>query len=53
MKKNIHFFIIYHSVLLRLGNVSGTVVEEIKTHVLCSVTFSQKSCRLWENVKKK
>jgi len=27
------------------------VVEKIKTHILCSVTFSsRKSCRLWENV---
>ena len=28
------------------------VVEDIKTHILCSVTFSQKSCRLWDNVEK-
>ena len=26
------------------------IVEEIKTHILCSVTFSQKSCLLWDNV---
>jgi len=26
------------------------VVEKIKTHILCSVTFFQKSCRLWDNV---
>jgi len=28
------------------------VVEKIKPHILCSVTFSVKSCRLWENVEK-
>ena len=28
------------------------VVEKIKTHILCSVTFSQKSCRLWDMVEK-
>jgi hypothetical protein len=28
-------------------------VEEIKTHILCLVTFSRKSCRLWENVGRK
>jgi len=28
------------------------VVEKIKTHILCSVTFFQKSYRLWENVEK-
>jgi len=26
------------------------VVQKIKTHILCSVTFPRKSCRLWENV---
>ena len=26
------------------------VVEKIKTHILCSVTFFWKSCRLWDNV---
>ena len=26
------------------------VLEKIKTHVLCSVTFSRKLCRLWDNV---
>jgi len=29
------------------------VVEKIKTHILCSVTFSPKSCLLWDNVEKK
>jgi len=28
------------------------VVEKIKTHILCSVTFFRKSCRLWEYVEK-
>jgi hypothetical protein len=28
------------------------VVEKIKTHILCSVTFFRKSCRLWDNVGK-
>jgi hypothetical protein len=28
------------------------VVENIKTHILCSVTFVRKSCRLWDNVEK-
>jgi len=27
-------------------------VEETETHILCSVTFFKKSCRLWENVEK-
>jgi len=28
------------------------VVEKIKTHILCSVTFFFKSCHLWDNVEK-
>ena len=28
------------------------VVQKIKTHILCSVTFFRKSCRLWDNVEK-
>jgi hypothetical protein len=27
-------------------------VEKIKTHILCSVTFFRKSCRLWDNIEK-
>jgi hypothetical protein len=28
-------------------------VEKIKTHILCSITFFRKLCRLWDNVEKK
>jgi len=28
------------------------VLEKIKTHILCSITFFRKSCRWWENVEK-
>jgi len=28
------------------------VVEKIKTHILGSITFLRKSCRLWDNVEK-
>jgi hypothetical protein len=27
-------------------------VQKVKTHILCSITFSQKSCRLSDNVEK-
>jgi hypothetical protein len=27
-------------------------VQKIKTHILSSITFFRKSCRLWENVEK-
>jgi hypothetical protein len=28
------------------------VVDKIKTHILCSIMFFRKSCRLWDNVGK-
>jgi hypothetical protein len=28
------------------------VVEKIKTHILCSITFFRKSWRLWDNIEK-
>jgi hypothetical protein len=28
------------------------LVQKIKTNILCSITFSRKSCRLWDNVEK-
>jgi len=28
------------------------VVEKVKTHTLCSVTFSQISCRVYEQMRK-
>jgi hypothetical protein len=28
------------------------IVEKIKTHILCLITFSRKSCRLWDNAEK-
>ena len=43
--------IISYSVLLTISSVSHTV-EKIKTHILCSINFFQKLCRLWDNVKK-
>jgi hypothetical protein len=35
----IHIFIISRSVLLRVRNVSDKIVEKIKRHILCAVTF--------------
>jgi hypothetical protein len=28
------------------------IVKKIKTYILCSITFSQISCPLWDNVEK-
>jgi hypothetical protein len=35
------FFIISHSVLLRMRNVSEKTAEKAKTHILCSTTSSE------------
>jgi hypothetical protein len=44
------FWIISHSVLLRMRNVSDTNYRDHNTH-LCSMTFFfQNSCNLWDNV---
>ena len=48
----IHIFITPRSIILRMRNFSENIVEKIKTHILCSITFFQKSCRLWDNVEK-
>ena len=46
------FMITFRWILLIVRNVSEKVVWKIKTHILCSVTFSRKSCRLQDNVEK-
>jgi hypothetical protein len=39
-------------ILLTMRNVSHKFVDNIKTHIFGSITFSRKSCRLWDNVEK-
>jgi hypothetical protein len=39
-------------IILRMRNFQNKVVEKIKTHILCSITFFRKSCLLWDNVEK-
>jgi HKD family nuclease len=42
-------FITSRSVLLRMRNVSEIVVEKIKTHILCSITFFfSENCAFYE-----
>jgi len=35
-----------------MRNVSDKIVDKIKTHILSSISFFRKSCRLWDNVEK-
>jgi hypothetical protein len=37
---------------LELEIFQAKVVEKIKTHILCSITSSRKSCCIWDNVEK-
>jgi DNA-directed RNA polymerase subunit L len=45
-KEQYTFMILFRSVILRMRNVEKQIVEKIKTHILHSITFSRKSCRL-------
>jgi hypothetical protein len=42
--------IISRWILLRMSIIPDKVVEKIKTHIVCSITFFRKSCPLWDNV---
>jgi len=53
MKTNIHFLSYLAKLFLEWEMFQKETVQKIKTHVLCSVTFFRKSCRLWENLEKK
>jgi hypothetical protein len=46
------FIIIFRPILLRLRNVLDKFVKKITTRILFSVTFSRRSCCLWDNVEK-
>jgi len=48
--RSIDVFDHIRSVLLIMTNVWGRVVEQIKTHILCSINYFtfRKSCRLWD-----
>jgi hypothetical protein len=38
-------------ILPKMRFISNKLCKLNKRHILCSVTFSRKSCRLWDNVK--
>ena len=52
MTTDIHFWSYLAQFFLESEMFQTKVVEKIKTHILCSVTFSRKSCSLWDNVEK-
>jgi len=52
MKTYIHFWSYLAHFFLEWEMFQTNVLEEIKTHILCSVTFFLKSYRLWDNVEK-
>ena len=50
MKTNIHNWSYLVQFFLEWEMFQTIAVEKIKIHILCSVTFSQKSYLLWDNV---
>ena len=52
MKTNIHFWSYLAHFFLELEIFQTNGVENIKTHILYSITFFRKSYRLWDNVEK-
>ena len=52
MKTFSHLWQYLAEVFLEWKMFQTKVVEKIKTHILCSVTFFWKSYRLWDNVEK-
>ena len=52
MKTNIHFRSYLAQFFLKWKTFKTKVVDKIKTHILCTVTFFRKSYRLWDNVEK-
>ena len=52
MKTNKHFWSYLAHFFLEWEMFQTNVVEKIKTHILCSVTFFLKSCRLRDNMEK-
>jgi hypothetical protein len=50
MKTNIHFWPYLAQFFLEHEMFRAKVVEKIKTHILCSITFLKKSCHPWDNV---
>jgi hypothetical protein len=47
-----YIFLYLPEFLLEWEKFQKKVLEKIKTHILYSITFSRKSCRLWDNVEK-
>jgi len=50
MKTSVHLYVVQF--LLEWEVLQAKVVEKLKTHTVFSITFIQKSCRVWDNVEK-
>jgi len=52
MKTFAHLWLYHAQFFLEWEMFRTKAVDKIKTHIYCSVTFSRKSYRLWDNVEK-
>jgi hypothetical protein len=50
MKTYVHLYLA--EFFLEWEMFQSKVVGQMKTQILCSITFFRKSCRLWDNVEK-
>jgi hypothetical protein len=50
VKTDVHLWQYLAEFFLQWEMFQTKVVEKIKTHILCSITFLRKSCRLWDNL---
>jgi hypothetical protein len=50
MKTTRHFWSYLSQFFLEWEMFRTEFIEEIRTHILCSITFFKKSCRFWDNV---
>jgi len=50
LNTHIHFLSYLAHFFVESEMLQTKIVEKLKTHVLCAITFSRKSCRLWDNV---
>jgi hypothetical protein len=52
MKTYVHLWWYLVEFFLEWEMFQTKFVDKVKTHILCSLNFFQKSCRLWDNVEK-
>jgi len=53
LKTSVHLWSYLAHFFLAWEMFQTSIVEKVKTHILCSIMFVQKSCHLWDKMLKK